>query len=283
MIMKGEYQKNEAIREIDRKAFLAMSAATAAAFMLPGMAMSKAKGFPGDLMVGDLMDAFIKEVPGAPFPSTVDTLKAGDREIKIKGVVTSMFATIDVIRQAIAKDANFIIAHEPTYYNHADNTSWLEKDEIFLYKSSLLAQHKIAVWRNHDYIHRHRPDGVLSGVVSALGWNTYHSTGSHIINIPPLSLQQLIGHVKSHLGIQTLRYIGNPSHPCKRILLMPGAAGGQSQIAAISREKPDVLICGEVQEWETAEYVRDAQLKGQPVALIVLGHIPSEEPGSVFM
>jgi hypothetical protein len=64
---------------------------------------------------------------------------------------------------------------------------------------------------------------------------------------------------------------------------MPGAAGGRRQIENTSREKPDVLVCGELQEWETAEYIRDAQSMGQKISLVVLGHIASEEPGSAYM
>jgi hypothetical protein len=47
--------------------------------------------------------------------------------------------------------------------------------------------------------------------------------------------------------------------------------------------KPDVLICGEVQEWETSEYIRDSMLKGEKRSLIVLGHIMSEEPGMEYL
>ena len=64
---------------------------------------------------------------------------------------------------------------------------------------------------------------------------------------------------------------------------MPGAAGGKRQIEAIIKEQPDVLICGEIQEWETAEYVRDAIAKGQKLSLVVLGHIVSEQPGAEYM
>jgi len=42
-------------------------------------------------------------------------------------------------------------------------------------------------------------------------------------------------------------------------------------------------MVGELSEWETAEYVRDALAKGDNLSLIVLGHIASEEPGSEFM
>jgi hypothetical protein len=43
------------------------------------------------------------------------------------------------------------------------------------------------------------------------------------------------------------------------------------------------LIVGEVSEWETAEYIRDANLLGSKIALIVLGHALSEEPGMEWL
>ena len=64
---------------------------------------------------------------------------------------------------------------------------------------------------------------------------------------------------------------------------MPGAAGGERQIRSISDTQPDVAIVGEVQEWETAEYIRDARASGKNISLIVLGHIDSENGGSAYM
>jgi len=40
-----------------------------------------------------------------------------------------------------------------------------------------------------------------------------------------------------------------------------------------------VLVAGEPREWETVEYVADAVTEGKPKALIILGHIPSEQAG----
>jgi len=234
--------------------------------------------------VGQVMDLFIKEVPGAPFGQTVDTLKSGDRNIRVTGIVTTMFATVEVIRKAIDLNANFIIAHEPTFYNHLDDTSWLADDPVFLFKSDLLKKNNIAVWRNHDYIHRLTSDGVRAGVVRQLQWEKFVDAGNpNVFGFPPLSLATLIEQVKRRLGIPTVRYIGDLSKSCKKILLMPGASGGRNQITAIGREKPDVVLCGEVSEWETAEYVRDARAKGHDLALVVLGHVASEEPGSAFL
>ena len=43
---------------------------------------------------------------------------------------------------------------------------------------------------------------------------------------------------------------------------MPGAASGQTQVSFIEKEKPDIMVVGELREWETAEYIRDARLLG---------------------
>lgn len=236
------------------------------------------------MTVGDIMDLFIAEVPEGPFKQTVDTLKAGNRDIEVTGIVTSMFATLDVIQQAIDRQANFIIAHEPTYYNHLDDTDWLKNDEVYQYKAELLKKNNMAVWRNHDYIHTYFPDGVQTGVVKQLGWEDYYNPKErNRYQIPATSLESLIDHIKKSLGIDTVRYIGDLSQSCEKVLLMPGASGGKRQIEMVSKEKPDVLICGEISEWETAEYVRDARIKGQKLSLVVMGHIDSEEPGSEFM
>ncbi|MDF2431956.1 MAG: hypothetical protein JWP44_1587 [Mucilaginibacter sp.] len=235
--------------------------------------------------VGQIMDMFIKEVPGGVLTNTVDTLKAGNRDIKVTGIVTTMFATVAVIRKAISAGANFIMAHEPTFYNHADDTTWLQNDDVYQYKADLLKQHNIAVWRNHDYIHHLVPDGVTTGVLAQLVWQKYADQNAlNIITLPSAtSLKNLIGHVKTRLNIEKVRYVGDPEQECTRVLLMPGAAGGRRQIESIAKVKPDVVICGEIQEWETAEYVRDARAKGNNLSLVLLGHIASEEPGSEFM
>ena len=272
--------------DYNRRKFISTTSKAAAGIALlssslPGFA--KDFGQKKNITVGEIMDLFIAEVPGAPFAKTVDTLKSGNRDMVVTGIVTTMFATVEVIRKTIELGANFIIAHEPTFYNHEDNTDWLENDEVYRYKADLLKRNNIAVWRNHDYIHSHVPDGVFKGVVSKLGWTNYYDAATHVAALPQTNLKDLIQKAKMNLGISVVRYIGSMTQPCKKILLMPGAAGGRRQITAIIKEKPDVVVCGEIQEWETAEYVRDARAKGEQLSLVVLGHIASEEPGSEYM
>ena len=120
------------------------------------------------MTIKQVIDLILTTIPGAPFKETVDTIKSGDEGQEVKGIVTTMFATVDVIQRTAALGANFIIAHEPTFYNHRDETTWLDNDQVFQFKNDLLKKHGIVVWRFHDYWHSHRPDGVLMGVLTKL-------------------------------------------------------------------------------------------------------------------
>ena len=236
------------------------------------------------LTIQQVMDLILKTIPGAPFAKTVDTLKSGTASQTVTGIVSTMFATTAVIEKAIALGANFIIVHEPTFYNHTDETDWLKNDTVFRQKQDLLNKHGIAIWRFHDYWHSHQPDGIRTGMLKALDWAQYmDARNPEILTLPATPLQQLITHAKEKLGIKWVRVVGDPAQVCRRVLLMPGASGGRNQIAAIEETKPDVILCGESSEWETPEYVRDARQQGQKLSLVILGHIMSEAGGMEWL
>lgn len=267
-----------------RREFLSSLGITLGVSMLPrwSYAESGLSLYGGEnLTVQQVIDLILADIPGAPFKETVDTIKTGNAQQAVTGIVTTMFATVDVIRQTIAAGANFIIAHEPTFYNHLDEVSWLGDDPVYQYKRELLDKHNIVVWRFHDYIHSHKPDGVLMGVLTKLGWQKYYNAGNpSMINLPKgETLEDIVALSKRGMGIRQVRIVGDLKQTCQRIALLPGAAGGRSQINLLRQETPDLLIVGEVNEWETPEYIRDARSKGVAMALIVLGHAESEEPG----
>ncbi len=238
----------------------------------------------GGMTVNQVIASLLADIPGAPFPNTVDTIKAGSGEQVVTGIVTTMFATNEVIAKTIRLGANFIIAHEPTFYNHTDETAWLGDDPVLKAKQQTLKEHGIAVWRFHDGIHCHNPDGIRMGVMQALGWEKWYDPNDPpLVVLPTASLRDILLSVKKSLGIDTVKFIGNRDQQCSRVVLIPGAAGGQQQIAAIQQYQPDLLIVGELNEWETSEYVRDARYLGRKIALMVLGHSVSEEPGMKWL
>lgn len=257
---------------VGRRAFV-ISALTAA-----GALTVSASAQPG-LTVQDIIDLILKSGGLSPIANTVDTIKSGKGSEVVTGIVTTMFPTIRVIEEAVKRKANFIMAHEPAFYNHRDDTAWVKNNTVVAGKQALLEKHGIAVWRFHDYCHAIKPDMISYGVAKKANWQSYYKTGEWMLNIPALSLRELALHLKRSLGIAHVRVIGDLGQLCSRIALMPGAWGGQRQVAVAESEKPDVLIVGEVSEWETAEYIRDSQLLGRKTALLILGHSVSEEPG----
>ncbi len=229
--------------------------------------------------VQEIIDLILKEGGLTPINNTVDTIKAGDAGQFVTGILTTMFATITVIEEAVKKQSNLIIAHEPTFYNGSDDLQWVKNNSLVRKKQDLLAKNKIAIWRFHDYCHALKPDAISYGVAKKMGWLPYFKTGQYLLTIPPARLDTLVQQLKSLLEIGHVRVIGDADHRCEKIALLPGAWGGQRQVSAVETNQPDVLIVGEAVEWETVEYMRDSHLLGGKTALIILGHSVSEEPG----
>lgn len=276
------------LKKIDRRSFVgstiaALSAATFS-FKSDAAYSNNADDTILSLTVQDIINLVLKNVAGAPFAQTVDTLKAGKADQVVTGIVTTMFATIKVIQTAIELNANFIIAHEPAFYNHHDDTTVFENDSVYKYKRDLLDRNSIAIWRCHDYIHSLHPDGVLTGVLATLGWEKFYDPlNPMIITIPPSPLEKVVEYLKEKIGAPHVKVCGVLSQSCSRIALMPGAAGGRRQIQIVMDQHPDLLVCGEISEWETVEYIRDALASGASRSLVVLGHALSEEPGMKWM
>jgi putative NIF3 family GTP cyclohydrolase 1 type 2 len=85
--------------------------------------------------------------------------------------------------------------------------------------------------------------------------------------------------VKARLGLATLRVVGDLDQACQAVALLPGAPGPKNQIGVLGLPEVDAVITGEIAEWETSEYARDAARQGLAKGLIVTGHAASEEPG----
>ena len=90
---------------------------------------------------------------------------------------------------------------------------------------------------------------------------------------------QLAADIRSRLGAHALRVVGRPDMQVTKVALAPGAAGFAMHRAALQRDDVQVLVIGEAREWETVEYVDDAVAAGQEKALVIIGHIPSEQAG----
>ena len=231
-----------------------------------------------------LLKAAVPEMPGGPLDGSSDTLKVGCEETQITGIVTTFLATAEVIEKTAALGANFIITHEPTFYHHDDSAATFPGDAVIRQKMEALEAHNIAVFRYHDYWHMHRPDGIYTGVLRQTPWQAYLEEGSqHVFVFPPTSLNEMVRQVKHIFGVDTVRVIGDENARYERVGLFVGSPGPYWQLPSVTKDRLDLLICGEVNEWELVEYVRDAQTYGHKLGLIIVGHQPTEEAGMAYL
>lgn len=223
----------------------------------------------------------IKTHVGVPWRTeTVDKIVFGSADIPVKGIATTMMATLDVVQRAAAAGRNLIVTHEPTFYSHQDTTDTLTDDPTYQFKRDLLAKHDMAVFRFHDHWHARRPDGIATGMARELGWESHADPQNpRQFLFPGIPLARFAKDIQSKLNIRVMRVIGDPALPVSRVAASWGNVSLNPGIPLFSRADIDALIVGETREWELVEYAQDAVTSGKKKALIILGHVVSEQAG----
>ena len=239
-----------------------------------------------------------------------DDFKCGDPDAECTGIVTAIAPTVEVIRQAVSLGANLIIVHEPTYYTSEDGPGWFEDfpNSVYEEKAALLKEHGIVIWRDHDHLHFHNPDGIFTGVLKYTGWEKYaHAVrppyggfGHFVIDLPePMTVEALARHLMTSIGgMNGCRYIGKADDLVKKVMIVghlypmsgpftPKRKDGQPkeysvQIIGDMEEGIDVILPGETIDWTVLSYVRDAVELGHTKAMISLGHFNWETLGMKY-
>ncbi len=247
-------------------------------FLLPVMAMSQKSN-----SAGAIIERIIKQTGAAEVSNTVDVIKEGDPNTQVKGIVTCMFATMEVLKKAVKTNCNLIIVHEPLYYNHRDNTEQFQNDAVFLAKKKYINDNNLVIWRFHDYSHQIKPDAIIAGQIEKFGWEKYMDAANYGEFIfPKRTLTELLKDLKGSFPKSTFQVVGDPNMKLTNVAFVPGATGSSAHISKLRKKEIDVVIAGEVPEWETYEYTRDAVSQGKNKAAIFIGHINSEESGMKY-
>ena len=235
------------------------------------------------LNAGQVIDR-IKANVGIPWRNqTVDNIIAGTAETPVKGIATTMMATLDGVQRAAANGKNMIITHESTFFSHQDQTDQIKQDPTYLFKLDFLKKHDMIVFHFHDHWHGRRPDGIATGMARELGWEkNADPQNPRMFTFPATPLARFAGEMEAKLKIRTMRVVGDPNLPVRRVLASWGNVSLMPGIPFLSRPDVDVLVVGETREWELVEYAQDSIASGQKKALIVLGHVVSEQAGMKY-
>jgi len=255
--------------ELSRRRFLAV---TGAGVLVPGTVFGRA--LP---TVQQIVDRVQKNV-GVPWQAkTVDGIKAGNPDTPVTGIAATSLATLTVLQRAVASGKNLIVTYEPTFYGQTDLIGTRADDPVYVAKKNFIEQNKLAVFRFHDHWLARTSDPVLQGLTEALGWQKRQTPGApNRFTLPTTTLDAIVGDVQKKMKSRAMRVIGDPQSKIGRVALLPGV----SPLAAALKTLPDVdlIIAGEMREWEGVEYTQDSVSAGKKKGLILLGRVLSEEP-----
>lgn len=260
-----------------RRAFLMTCAAAPLGGKTP-FEQEPSASAPRAITAGTVIERIKTNIGIAWRQQTVDNLIAGTAETPVRGIATTMMATLDVCKRAHAAGKNMIITHESTFFSHQDAVEQLQGDETYLCKRDFLNRNGMAVFHFHDHWHGRHPDGIAAGMVRELGWEKNADPNDlKMLSFPGTPLAQFAQEMETKLSARTMRVLGDPKLPVRRVVTSWGYI--DAGIPLIARDGVEVVVCGEAREWELVEYVQDMISCGKKKALIVVGHVASEQAG----
>ena len=264
--------------QLSRREFAALAGATFAAPLAASQKTSRSA-----MTAQDVADRIRMNLGVEWKPDSIDGVKAGQPSTTARGIVTTSMATLDVLQRAVKAGSNIVITSLPTFYSRTDATNppagRPPTDRIFTAKNDFIAKHGIVIFRLSEHWRLRTPDPLAQGMAQALGWTKYQQAAdASRFEVPELTLETLAGNVKRRLqSAGGVRVIGDPRIRVRRVGLLPGTTPVQASLKMLP--EVDVIIAGEVREWESVEYVRDKAFAGENKGLILVGRVVSEEPG----
>jgi putative NIF3 family GTP cyclohydrolase 1 type 2 len=258
--------------DVSRRQFASLAAGGVAA------AAQTARAQDGTLSARQIIEQIQKNI-GVPWRSeTVDTFKAGDSDTPVRGIATTVMSTLDVLQRSAKAGLNLIITHEPTFYNHQDETKDLTENPVYRHKQEFIAKNQQVIWRFHDHWHARKPDPVSVGLAAAMGWaNRQDGESERLYVLPATTLGDLAKDIQRRMKIRTMRVVGDPKTKISKAAISPGYSGLPTTLRRLP--EADLIVVGEVREWEGVEYAHDTVAAGYSKGMILLGHAISEDPG----
>lgn len=208
---------------------------------------------------------------------TRDCVVFGQADIEIQKLGVCWVATMQVIKEAIAKDIHFIISHENPFYHLATSLPSMVRDSV-THKQQLLKEHNICVYRCHDVWDKIPEAGVRDMWAKRLGFTCERNVGSYIqhATIEPVSVEALakhIAHILHQDGENGVYVFGDTQKMVTEIGLGTGAA---TNIFEMLQQPCDVVIaCDDgIHNYYQGQYAID-----NGIPMIVVNHAGCEIAG----
>jgi len=229
---------------------------------------------------------------GGDWPSAgPDGVKAGDLSAVVKGIATTAMATLDVLKQAVKANTNLVLTYEPTFYGRGEGRApamvtpgrgpvgFGADDPVVKAKHEFIEKHGLIVFRLRDHWQAHKDNDMVAGLADALGWSAHRvKSDDALYDIPKATAEETVALIRSGLNLRGgLRAVGDRKATIRRVLLHPGPMTPATMWRRYS--EVDMMVVGEVREWENTHYAADIFTAGEKRALVTIGRVVSEEPG----
>lgn len=233
----------------------------------------------------DVVERIVADIERRGFAwdaETIDGFKAGDPDRPVRGIASTWMATQETLAAAVAVGCDLVVTHEPTFWDHFETPPAGAAHPWYRTKRDWIASRGTTIWRFHDHHHMAFPrDPVLDAFFDRLGWlpGTSGNSVTARTELPPVRLGDLARQMSAALGTRVVRVIGAPTQVVSRI-----GYGIHDLASALDAARDcDVVVVGELREWDAFEYFRDAGALGRDVALIVISHAALETWGSTAL
>jgi putative NIF3 family GTP cyclohydrolase 1 type 2 len=269
--------------DLSRRRFaLLAGAAGAAPFAMPG----------AEPLTAEAVVQRIQTELGGEWPATgPDGFKAGEPSTVVKGIATTAMATLDVLKQAAKANSNLILTYEPTFYGRADGRApaasvpgrgpigLAPDDPVANAKREFIQKNGLAVFRLRDHWQARKQNDMVTGLADSLGWSKHRvNPDDALYEIPSSTAEETVALIRSKLNLRAgLRTVGDRKAVVRRVLLHPGSMTPDIMWKRYS--EVDMIVAGEVREWENTHYAADIFTAGEKRALVTVGRVVSEDPG----
>lgn len=204
-------------------------------------------------------------------------LMIGDRNEEVKGILVALDATLEVIEEAKAKDANLILTHHPILYL---KPSTITMDTLQGEKIIRLIRENINVYACHTNLDVVE-GGLTDKALELLGFpkgkimdinpvNPSAGVGRIVKLEEEMTLKEVCSLVRSKLSIPYMRVAGDPYKKIKTIAVLNGS--GEDLMKKAYKMGADLFITGDT----TYHYVSDYKEMG--MAVVDIGHFSFEWP-----
>ena len=272
--------------KISRRAFgLIAGTLGAGRFSVHGAAASTAQ---------DVMKQIRERLGADTNDSNLDGFKAGHPETPVRGIATTAMATFDVLRQASRAGLNLIVTHEPTFFGIRDGAPAATQppggggrgpqgvaadDPVYRAKKEFIEKNSLVIFRLREQWLATKQKEMAAGLADSLGWAGRGVDDDHkMYDIPATTLEEAVASIRKKLNLRGgLRAVGTPKAKVRRVMLHPGLMSVATMWTHF--DKVDLLVAGEVREWECVHYAADMNTAGEERGLVTIGRVASEDPG----